>query len=67
MQVVEYKKQLITIEKVKDGSLLIKTNLNGIEPFKMKFYQFSKKVALQRFKIALDTELTFFNYFQNNY
>jgi len=67
MQVVEYKKQLITIEKNNDGSLLIKTNLNGVEPFKMKFYQFSKKTALQRFKIALDTELAFFNYFKNNY
>lgn len=63
MTITNYKNQIITIEKNKDGSLKFKTDINDVEPFSMRFYFYSKKDALKLFKNAIDTELAFFTYF----
>ena len=63
MTIVNYKNQLIVIEKNKDGSYKFKCDINDVEPLSMRFYQYSKKDALKLFKNAIDTELAFFNYF----
>ena len=63
MTIVNYKKQLILIEKNKDGTYKFKCDINDVQPLSMRFYQYSKKEALKRFKIAIDTEIAFFNYF----
>ncbi len=63
MTIVNYKNQIITIEKNKDGSYKFKCDINDVEPFSMRFYQYSKKEALKHFIVSLDTELAFFNYF----
>lgn len=63
MIITNYKNQIITIEKNKDGSFKFKTDINDIEPLSIRYYSYSKKEALKKFKKAIDTELAFFTYF----
>ncbi len=65
MKVFEYRNQLITVSNAPDGSVIVKTQINGVEPLSLRYYFYSKKEALELFKAAVDTELSFYRFFNS--